>query len=248
MTETKVNPEDNPEEGQVEGEHGQPEVTPTPIEGQPEEAFVELSDGEKVTLEELKKGYMKDADYRQKTADVANERIRLAAIEEERNRRGYTGGREEPEEEVNPLAIIDQRLTRMEMLNAKAYLTTEIDRLEKKFPEADKKSVYDSCWNNPNAVIENEMNRSHTSISERISKKGTDVEALLKADPKAEEKLKKKYIDEYNAKKQLKANAGTGTGAGGGETVIEEVKPAGSRSEASANLRERLKAIDSSEL
>jgi len=248
MTETNVNPEDNPEGGQVEGEHGQTEGTPTPVESQPEEAFVELSDGEKVTLEELKKGYMKDADYRQKTADVANERIRLAAIEEERNRRGYTGGREEPEEEVNPLAIIDQRLTRMEMLNAKAYLATEIDRLEKKFPEADKKSVYDSCWNNPNAVIENEMSRSHASISERISKKSTSVEALLKADPKAEEKLRKKYIDEYNAKKQLKANAGTGTGAGGGETVIEVVKPAGSRSEASANLRERLKAIGSSEL
>lgn len=248
MTETKVNPEDNPEEGQVDGERGQTEGTPAPAEGQPEENLVELSDGEKVTLEELKQGYMKDADYRRKTADVANERIRLAAIEEERNRRGYTGGREEPEEEVNPFALLDQRLTRMEMLNAKNYLTTEIDRLVEKFPEADKKSVYDSCWNNPNAVIENEMNRSHASISERISKKSTSVEALLKADPKAEEKLRKKYIDEYNAKKQLKANAGTGTGAGGGETVTDVVKPAGSRSEASANLREKLKAIGSSEL
>jgi len=248
MTETNVNPEGNPEEGQVNGEHGQTEGTPTPAEGQPEENFVELSDGEKVTLEELKKGYMKDADYRQKTADVAAERARLAAIEEERNRRGYTEGREEPEEEVNPLALIDQRLTRMEMLNAKSYLTKEIDRLVEKYPEADKKSVYDSCWNNPNAIIENEMSRSHSSISERISAKSTDVEALLKKNPEAEKKLKKKYIDEYNANKQLKTTAGTGTGAGGSETVIEEETSAKSRSEASANLREKLKAIDSSEL
>ena len=134
------------------------------------------------------------------------------------------------------------------MLNAKSYLTEQIDRLVEKYPEADKKSVYDSCWNNPNAVIENEMSRSHASISERISAKSTDVETLLKKDPEAEKKLKKKYIDEYNANKQLKATAGTGTGAGGSETVIEEEKPAKSRSEASASLREKLKAIGSSEL
>ena len=248
MTETKVNPEDNPIEGQVEGEHGHTEGTPAPTGGQPEENLVELTDGEKVTLGELKKGYMKDADYRQKTADVAAEKARLAAIEEERNRLSYERNEGEQPEEVDPLTLIDQRLTRMEMLNAKAYLTTEIDRLAEKFPEADKKSVYDSCWNNPNANIENEMSRSHTSINERISAKSTDVETLLKKDPEAEKKLKKKYIDEYNANKQLKTTAGTGTGAGGSETVIEEETSAKSRSEASANLREKLKAIDSSEL
>jgi len=249
MTETKVNPEDNlDDEGQVNGKHGQTNGGSTSNGSQLEEDLVELSDGEKVTLEELKKGYMKDADYRKKTADVASERERVAhVLEQAEVERRARESNEEPEE-VNPIAILDDRLNRMEANYARDYLRNEIDRMSGEFSEADKRAVFDSCWNNPNAIIKDEMRRSHENINERITKRSTDIDTLLKDNPELDAKLSKKYIDAYNAKKKLKTEVATGTGAGGGETVVEGEEKVITYKKAGSNLREKLKTQGSEEL
>lgn len=81
--EKEVEPDAEPEDEEVSEteDEDQPELTET--ESEPEEAapaadpddeLIELADGTKVTFAELTAGYMKDADYRRKTAEIAEMR------------------------------------------------------------------------------------------------------------------------------------------------------------------------------
>jgi hypothetical protein len=227
-------------EGQGGSLQGQPDSTEEVVE-LTEEELLELPGGDKVTLEELKAGYMKDADYRRKTSDVARER---ESVQRERERAfreltALTQGQIEPEE-VDPVQILNQRIVGLETAYARNYLSSEIERKARDFPDADKESVFNLLWSNPNGNIEDEMRKSHERTS---NVRGTiSVDELAKKDPKKYAEMKKKIIEEYNAKKQFSQGAGTGGGgkAGGGSTFVEPQEKAKSYTGAGDRLKARL--------
>lgn len=224
---------------------------------------VELADGTKVTADELKAGYMKDADYRRKTSELAEERRRLAEDVERvrqfqsaptQSMRSPLGaqpawGAPDPDEEVDPIQALAQEVVNLKTAYARDYLTREIDSLAAtKYPDMDKKAVFDACWSNPRAVIDGEAERSHNEIVRRVTARTSQVKPLtnldefFKASPKAKEEYDRRLIDNYNAKKtqQAKPSTGGGSSSVSGETFHEdEAKPA-SYSEASKRLRERM--------
>jgi hypothetical protein len=248
--ETVGQPEGNQEgsTGQAQGNQGQA----APATNQPND--VELADGTRVTLEELKSGFMKDADYRRKTADIAEERRRLQ-VERDTERRmvrsqANTEPATAPDEEANPLDIVVRELIGVKTYIARQYLNGEINKLQTKYPEADPESVFASCWANPNASIEDEMTRSHESISRRIGEKTAKgqppatLEEFFKQNPKAKEEYDRKQQDEYLRKKAQKSSeaktvAATGS-SGSSETFREPVKKATSYREVSERLKARL--------
>lgn len=245
LEETEVKSEDNPQDtgGQVEENQGQskPEETQPPIE-------VEVEPGKRVSLEELKSGYLKDADYRRKTAEIAEERRRLQAERESMiySRHGAQyGPPQETEEEVNPIEVLANEVIRLKAAYARDYLNNQIERLSAKYPEADSKAVFNACWSNPNAVIEDEMVRSHESIIERVSKAKppATLDEFFKANPKAKEEYDRKREEEYLRKKAMKSKgAGTGSGASASsaETVREKTEKLKTYSEISQRLKDRL--------
>lgn len=240
---------------QVPGDQGQP----APKESQPTE--VELPDGTRVSLDELKSGYMKDADYRKKTADVAEERRRLQA---ERDAQARYAPRsqanldapayQEADEEVNPIAVLGREVVGLKTYVARQYLNSEIDRLMAQYPDADKSSVFSACWSNPNANIENEMQKSQAIIDEKVARKASQVKApatldeFFKQNPKAKEEYDKKQREEYMRKKAMKSGAaqtGSSASASSAETVRDKEKTVSSYREATERLKERFKEEDS---
>jgi hypothetical protein len=65
---------DQTESENEEGEESSDEESDEDEESSEEEDLIELADGSKVTFDELMSGYMKDADYRRKTAELARQR------------------------------------------------------------------------------------------------------------------------------------------------------------------------------
>jgi len=246
----EVKPQDNPQdqEGQVQGNQGQP----TPPVSQPAE--VELSDGTKVSVEELKKGYLRDGDYRRKTQEVAAQRRQLEAerqmvLQGRRGSQSLLSPEMEPEEEPNPYEILAKEIIGLKTAYARDYLKNEIDKLNRDYPEADKKAVFDACWSNPNAVIEEEMRRSHEIVLDRVNEKVSKVKQpatlddFLRQHPDEKKKYDERLLADYHAKKLGKQEAATGTVASGsgGQTFSEpEDRPKG-YGNISQKLKERLK-------
>jgi len=245
--ETEGHANDNLEgtKGQVEGNQGQAKKSSGTAGSQPD--LVELPGGEKVTREELVKGYMKDADYRQKTATVKEEKERA---EEERrqyeaerqalyNQRIPTG--EEEKEEQNPIDVLNARVQNMEVHYLRDYLQKEIQSKSTKYPDADTAAVFDACWANPRANIEKEMEKNQTRIA--AARENVTVEQVLSRDAEAKKKYDSKIINDWLAKKQQKDDAGSGVGSGSGEIVIEnEEKPvAKSYGDIGRRIKEKMK-------
>lgn len=245
--ETEVKAEDNLKdtEGQVEENQGQSK----PEETQPtHKDEYEVEPGKRVSLEELKSGFMKDADYRRKTAEVAEDRRRLQAERESLySRQGAMYGQQkETEEEVNPIEVLANEVIRLKSAYARDYLNGQIDKLAAKYPEADRRSVFAACWSNPNAIIEDEMVQSHDSIIQRVSKAKppATLEEFFKTNPKAKEDYDRKVQEDFMRKKAMKpkgASTGSGGSAASAETVKEKEERPKSYSEVSARLKDRLK-------
>jgi hypothetical protein len=210
-----------------------------------DDVLVELSPGEKVTVGQLKKERMMEADYRKKTADLAQERRR---IEEDKIRlQAYAEvnqGRQEPaqEEELAPEEIIARtaqvivdRQNRLEAIFAKNFLDNQIEKLKVKYPEADPEEVFRSCWTNGNAVIDDEMKRSH----EKIATKTIKPERL---DAKTIEEIEQRGYEKISARKKAAATGSGGAGAGGGVVNLTK-EPPKTYGEAGASLRAELKAL-----
>lgn len=226
--------------GAEDNQDGQLSQTPEPDVSQlSDETEIELPDGGKVKVGELKKGYMKDADYRQKTEEIAREREKIDELRAD-VRNEFQARRDVSEGELpTPEEIMEGRMQRLEASNAHTFLTGKIDRLTEKFPEADKDVVFDRCWANPNAVIEEEMKRSHTkmeAVKSSVTQFNTDDER---------DKYDKGVIEKYLANKKQKKSAAGGfaTPSGGTEAVkADEKEPAKTIEEAGDRLRASLKA------
>ena len=210
-----------------------------------DDVLVELPGGEKVTVGQLKKERMMEADYRKKTADLAQERRR---IEEDKIRlQAYAEvnqGRQEPaqEEELAPEEVIARtaqvivdRQNRLEAIFAKNFLDNQIEKLRVKYPEADPEEVFRSCWTNGNAVIDDEMKRSH----EKIATKTIKPERL---DAKTIEEIEQRGYEKISARKKAAATGSGGAGAGGGVVNLTK-EPPKTYGEAGASLRAELKAL-----
>lgn len=102
------------EEEAEDGEDDGTKLYPVKINGQEEQ----------VTLSELQAGYMKDADYRRKTADIADTRKRVEAAEAE-----YTGGLKKLDEQLELVTTF--------IANQMNYDEAEMDKLA-----ADKPAEY----------------------------------------------------------------------------------------------------------
>jgi len=254
---TEGQTEGKPAEGQAQGN----QVVQPAEGGQPIE--VELPDGTKVTADELKAGYMKDADYRRKTAELAEERKRIADERERMSRQApltppmrsplanQPAWGEGTDEEPDPMQVLAQEVVGLKALYARDFLNREIERLSSsKYPDMDKKAVFDACWSNPNAVIDDEAARSHNEVNRRVTERTSQVkpqtvEDFWKANPKAKEEYDRRLIDTYNANKQQQSAPSPGGGSGsaaGGETFHEDEKPADSYRDATKRLKERLKS------
>lgn len=235
--------------GQVQENQGQP----APETNQPVE--VELADGTRVSLEELKSGYMKDGDYRRKTAEVADERRR---VQQERDAaRAYQPERgqpyREPVEEPEPIELVAREVVALRTAYARDYLGREIDKLAAKYPDADKDAVFAACWSNPNAIIANEMDKNQSIIQAKIaarmpkSQAPATLDEFFKLNPKAKEEYDRKREEDYLRKKAMKSSATktvSGGSSGSAETVHEkESKPANYR-EATENLKKRFAEED----
>ena len=249
--ETKGQSEGNQEVQPDNSEGSQGHATGSTASQQPME--VELADGTKVSLEELKGGFMKDADYRRKTAEIAEERRRLQADRDEERRMVRSQANLEREatvpEDVNPIDVVVKELIGVKTYIARDYLNREIDKFMAKYPEADRDAVFSSCWANPNAVIENEMSRSHDTILRRVTEKTAKaqppatLEEFFKQNPKAKEEYDRKQQEEYLRKKAMKPSeskpVSTG-GSGSTESFREPVKKATSYREVSERLKARM--------
>lgn len=233
---TKVNPEGQPGQGQ------EPKVSQLP-----DDALVELPGGEKVTYGELTKGYMKDGDYRKKTEATKRkeEEIERREADLEREKReamygrpgeGYGEG-----EQPTPEEIQAARLNRVEAISASLYLQGQVDRLSSKYPDADKEAVFDRCWSNPEAKIEDEMKRDQ----ERVAgvRESVSFEDMLK-DPEKKKEYDQKVIENYNATRTQKKDAAGGFATGSGKAPEEGDKPAESFEEAGEKLRKNLEEQD----
>ncbi len=236
----------DPKEGQVGGQPGdagtkanqggQPTQTPDQPASQlpPDTQEIELEGGVKVTFGELRKGYIKDADYRQKTEAVARDRETVERDKAELERQkteaayarsgqnvpgaeGYNEGEEPTQDEIN-----EARLGRIEAFQAQSYLTGKVESFSKEFPDADKESVFNSCWNNPNTNIRDEMEKSQNKV---LGIRGSVTHEQLFADPEKKKEYDQTIIDKYNANKRQSGAAGggfaspSGSGAAPGEPV-----------------------------
>ena len=255
---TEVDPKGNQQQtGQTQGNQGQPAAgTTQPVE-------VEVEPGKKVTLDELKKGYMMDADYRRKTAEVAEQRRQLEAekqrLAQERSRPApqpqirspFDTGTDGDDEGPNPIQILADELARTKAGLAHIVLSSEIGRLSPTYAEADPETVYQICWANPHGTnIEDEMRKSHEKAVAKISRVKEEVkpqqnlslDEFLTANPAAKaeyDKRKTTAVDETLARKRQSTGVVSG-GAGSGQTFSEpEEKPVSYR-DATKKLRERL--------
>jgi len=246
-------------DGSQEVKPGQAKETPgqaAPESNQPI-TEVELPDGTKVSVEELKAGYQKDADYRRKTAALAAERRQLeadrAAMEQAAPKRSYVNQVAEgvDEEEPNPMQILANEVLALKTAYARDYLNREIDKRVTIYPEADRKAVFDACWSNPRTNIDEEMAQSHETITKKLTermaqnKSPQTLEEFFKTHPKEKEDYDRKVLDENLRKKAMKSEEAKTVPATGGsssaESVHEVVKPAKGYSEISKRLKERLK-------
>jgi len=128
------------EDPDIEDSESDEEAEPDEDEGQPEEIVVEL-DGKQVTVDELKKGYLRQSDYTRKTQQVAEERksleAELSVIREERSQyeqllpalqqQLYTMANQEPDWETlyqqDPIgAIQEERKWRVQMQHRQEQL------------------------------------------------------------------------------------------------------------------------------
>lgn len=136
--------EDNGEASEdldTEDSESDEEAEPDEDEDQPEEIVVEL-DGKQVTVDELKKGYLRQSDYTRKTQQVAEERksleAELSVIREERSQyeqllpalqqQLYTMANQEPDWETlyqqDPIgAIQEERKWRVQMQHRQEQLS-----------------------------------------------------------------------------------------------------------------------------
>jgi len=155
------------------------------------------------------------------------------------------------DEEPDPMQVLAQEVVGLKALYARDFLNREIERLSSsKYPDMDKKAVFDACWSNPNAVIDDEAARSHNEVNRRVTERTSQVkpqtvEDFWKANPKAKEEYDRRLIDTYNANKQQQSAPSPGGGSGsaaGGETFHEDEKPADSYRDATKRLKERLKS------
>ena len=250
-----------PEElkGQVEGQPGQPgavdstsqpKVAPEPEPSQlPDDAKVKLADGRVVTFGEMQKGVMFEADYRKKTAALADEKRRL---DEERARsiqqpthssqRASGPGAYAEEEEPDPIAILAEQVQKVQAFQAHQVLAAEITKLSKDFPDADQEAVYQKCWANPYTTqIRDEMERSHAKIA--AVKTPPKDRYLDLTDPVAKAKYEEEAIARYNAKKVAGGGAGGFAGGGAGVAVTEPGQPPKDLAEAGDRLRNALKNL-----
>lgn len=135
--------EDNgeaPEDPDTEDSEYDEEAEPDEQEDQPEEIVVDI-DGKQVTVDELKKGYLRQSDYTRKTQQVAEERkaleAELSVIREERSQyeqllpalqqQLYTMANQEPDWETlyqqDPIgAIQEERKWRVQMQHRQEQL------------------------------------------------------------------------------------------------------------------------------
>jgi len=230
--------------GQVEENQGQPKPeTNQPIE-------VELEDGTRVSVEELRSGYMKDSDYRKKTAELAEERRRLQR-EQDMARNAYQPplrqSVEETEEEVDPYQLLAREVVMLKTAYARDYLSREIDKFSAKYPDTDKKAAFAACWSNPNANIEDEVRSSHEAIQAKIAEKApkgpipATLEEFFKLNPKAKAEYDKRTQEDYLRKKAQKpAETRKAPESSSAATVREErQKPS---TETYSDVTERLKA------
>lgn len=138
----------NPKEGEIqttstgEGQQAQPNVEPSQTQTQP--TLIDVN-GEKVTLEELTKGYLRQSDYTRKNQDVA----RLAKEQEEAIR-FYETLKQNPElvqqlQQVTPVpAQLDPVQAKMQELEDRYYdlmLEREIEQLSSKYTDFEVREV-----------------------------------------------------------------------------------------------------------
>jgi hypothetical protein len=253
--ETEVKREGNQQEGQAgqsQGNQGQASQ-----EGN-QPILVELPDGTKVSVEELKAGFLKDADYRRKTAELAAERRRLQAERDAEqaatSRRSVANQYPErnDDEEPDPLKVLANEVIALKTAYARDFLNREIEKMSSKYPEADRRAVFDACWANPNASIEDEMDRSHTVIAKRIQERSTKTPASLdeffKTNPKAKEEYDQKLLEEHMRKKSMKSQDSKTVTSGGSsssaQSFSDKETPAKSYRDVSNKLKERFKEED----
>ncbi len=241
-----------PEPGTKPNQSGQPAQTPEPSAGQlpPDTQEIELEGGEKVTFGELRKGYMKDVDYRTKTEAVARDReaVERGKVELERQRtaaaqnvsspEGYAEGEEPTQEEIN-----EARLARIEAFQAQSYLTGKVESFSKEFPDADRESVFNSCWNNPNTNIRDEMEKSQNKV---LGIRGSVTHEQLFADPEKKKEYDQTIIDKYNVSKGRPGATGGGfaSPSGSGAAPEEPTEPAKDDNEARDRLLQDLNEQD----
>lgn len=235
--------------GQVGDNQGQTKKTSDSTGSQPD--LVELPSGEKVTPEELIAGYTKDADYRQKTALLAEDKKRTEEKERrlEAERQAFyeqnAPTREEGTEEENPIERMNARVQNLEVHFLQDYLKTEIQKVSAKYPDADAEAVFDSCWANPRANIEKEMERNQKRVVE--ARDEVTVEQVLAKDPDAKKKYESKIINDWLAKKNQSKEAGGGVGSGteGVVTEPDEKVKAKSYNEIGKRVKDKIKEQES---
>jgi len=256
MTEPKVNPDNNPvdDKGQVKGNQVNQDNPEGDTGNQPE--LVELPDGSKVPKDEVLKGYMKDADYRKKTAELARDREELERQMEEASRREppTPSGGEVNFDDMTPDEVreyehrqamgVVQNLTGMFIQDKLERKITEL-KAKPEFADADPQAVFDACMANPKTQIEAEMKKSHEKIAKLKSPES--IAQLIEKSPELKEALKKQFgekaVAEYQASKKKKASQlGMSGATGEGSTLPSEEpdKPAETIEEASKRLRNTL--------
>ena len=254
--ETEAKPEETLEEqeGQASDSQGQSEAKVEPSSGQPP-VEVELADGTRVSIEELKSGYLKDADYRRKTAEVADERRRVQQERESIAARSYSPqgaiyGGGEPQEEPEPLEVLAKAVVGLQTAYARDLLVREMERLAPKYSDADKKAVFAECWSNPQANIEEVMKGSHAAIQAKLEARASSGKApatldeFFKANPKAKEEYDRKREEEYLRKKAGKPSPkpAISSGSASAATARVQERPKGTTyHEVGEALKERFK-------
>jgi hypothetical protein len=80
------NPQDDDEAAEAEAETDADEESDDAEDKEaPDNVYVTMKDGERVSIDELKSGYMRDADYRRKTMETASERKSVAELQNRLN-------------------------------------------------------------------------------------------------------------------------------------------------------------------
>jgi len=164
-------PEEKPKEVAKEPvEEKKPEV---PGETPPEEPKTFEVDGEKLTEEELKAGYMRQKDYTQKTQEVSDLSKRFKKVEEAFKPEGQDPPAEPPkamtQDEVEKMLEDRDKRTAQELA-----LKSEIKTLEKEFTGEDGRPKYDD-----KAVLKWQRENSKMYLSPREAFKSMNEAELL---------------------------------------------------------------------